>query len=89
MSGTTLFLVLLVGLPLLMVFTHRGGGHSGMGCGMGHGGHGNQSGHEHGNGTPRERDTGEPEAKPLLGPPGTGGSSPQPVAREEQHHRSC
>lgn len=88
MSGNTLFILLLVGLPLLMMLMHRGG-HSGMGCGMGHGGHGNQSGHEHGSGNPRERDTGEPETKPLLGPPGTGGGSPRPVAHKEHRHRGC
>ena len=48
MSATTLlFLLLLIGLPLAMMITHRGGAGGMGGCGMGHGGHGHDDrGHD-------------------------------------------
>lgn len=43
-ASTLLFLLLLIGLPLAMMFMHRGRAGGGMGgCGMGHAGHGNDS----------------------------------------------
>jgi hypothetical protein len=78
MSGSTLFFIILVGLLLAMMFMRRGG-HSGMGCGMGHG---------HDQQTPGSDDN---EQKTLLGPPGTLSSTPVPVPvpREERKHRGC
>jgi hypothetical protein len=80
MSGSTLFFIVLVGLPLAMMFMRRAG-HSGMGCGMGHG---------HDQPTPGSDDN---EQKALLGPPGglsgTPVPVPVPVAREERKHRGC
>ena len=84
MGSSTLFIILLVGLPLLMMLMHRGG-HSGMGCGMGHTG---QNGHEHGDDA-RQANTGEQGKKPLLGPPGTANGAPAPVVSEEHRHRGC
>lgn len=50
--STLLFLLLLIGLPLAMMLTHRGGAGGLGGCGMDHGGHGHDSdgqrGHGHG-----------------------------------------
>ena len=83
MSSSTLFIILLVGLPLLMMLMHRGG-HSGMGCGMGH----SHDGNAHKDGA-REPDTGERETKPLLGPPGTASGTPAPVPSEKPRHRGC
>lgn len=86
MSGSTLFVILLVGLPLLMVLMHRGG-HSGMGCGMGHGGHGSHRGHDEHGGGAHAPDTDAEEKRPLLGSPRTGGTAPTPVRSAEHGHR--
>ena len=85
MSGSTLFFIVLVGLPLAMMFMRRGG-HSGMGCGMGHG----SPGHE-GHDQPSPDTSDAEQQKPLLGPPGTlsGTPVPVPVPPEERKHRGC
>jgi hypothetical protein len=87
MSGSTLFFIILVGLPLAMMFMRRGG-HSGMGCGMGHGGQGHE-GQGHDQDSPGTDGTNQ--QKPLLGPPGalSGTPVPGPVPREERKHRGC
>lgn len=68
-SGTLIFLLLVVGVPLAMMLMHRGGhGAGGMGgCGMGHGGHGHGgAGHgDHGSEPERGGDH-----EPILGKPG-------------------
>ena len=73
MSGTTIFLLLLVGLPLAMMFMRRGAG--GMGCGMGH-----SSSATHDQGTETAlRDDGAQEAVAAT----TSG------AEKQDRHRGC
>ena len=85
MSGSTLFFIVLVGLPLAMMFMRRSG-RSGMGCGMGHG---SQDYEGHDKQSPGTSDA--EQQKPLLGPPGTLSGTPVtgPVPREERKHRGC
>lgn len=81
-SSTLIFLLFVIGLPLAMMFMHRGGhAHGGMGGG-GHGGN-------HRDETERAPDAAgeEEEKKPLLGPPGTASSAPAPVPAKGQRHR--
>jgi hypothetical protein len=43
-SSTLIFLLLVIGLPLALMFVRRGG--AGGGCGMAHGGHRGHGGHQ-------------------------------------------
>lgn len=88
-NSTLIFLLFVIGLPLVMMFMHRGGhAHGGMGggCGGGHGGHGGDHGHD---AEPAPDAAGEQEKKPLLGPPGTATNAPAPIPAEEHRHRGC
>ena len=73
-SGTVIILFLVIGLPLAMVFMHRGSG----GSGMGHGGHGagNDGGHA---------GHGDDKSGPVLGKPGEQ-ATPAPVVAKETRH---
>ena len=88
MSSGTIFLLFIIGVPLVMMFMHRGGhshgsgqGQSGggmSGCGGGHSGHG------------ADTKPGEPDQQaksPLLGPPGTGSTNPGPTRVPVEGHR--
>ena len=94
-AGNLIFLLLIVGAPLLMFSMHRGGhahggtagGGRGGGCGGGGGG-----GHNHGGGHEQEQTpnaSGGQETKPLLGPPGTQSGTPVTAPAEEHRHRGC
>ena len=73
MSGTTIFLLLLVGLPLAMMFMRGGAG--GMGCGMGHS---RSATHDHGTETAL-RDDGAQKAAAAT----------PSVAERQERHRGC
>ena len=66
MSGT-LWLILIIGLPLvMMMLMHRGGGHAGgMGCGMGHGGHNHGSSREETPSDGRQSEPGTDQRQPV------------------------
>ena len=69
-TGTLIFLLFVIGLPLAMMFMHRGGG-AGMGCG----GHGSHGGHGPASGDDRREPvdhSGHDAAhgSPVLGRPG-------------------
>ena len=92
MSSSTIFLLLIIGVPLAMVFMHRGGhshgsGNGGTGGGMGGcgGGHNHGGGHDHD--TKRGDEPATQAKSPLLGPPGTASGNPAPVAVEGHRHR--
>ncbi len=80
-SSTLVFLLLVIGMPLAMMFMHRGGhahgGTGGGGCGGGHGGH-----HAR-----RSDGTVEPGRGSPVGPPGTGSHAPEPVAAQKHQSR--
>lgn len=78
-TGTLIFLLLIVGAPLLMVLMHRGGhSHGGTGGGC-HGGH-----------SPDERqEPRDEEKKPLLGKSGSHSHGTEPAAAAGGKHRGC
>ena len=80
-GGTLIFLLLLVGVPLLMLFMHRGshahGGAGGGCCG----------GHAHGHDDQKSDDRAGTDKKSLLGTPGPHNHEPAPSTSGK--HKGC